>query len=235
MTADELADFLAAVGVVRRARARRRRLRRRCTSSSEGGVVSSPSDGVERPVANHLGVRYGASPYRFSVVGLVFDTDLRRHAKLITNATVVVDGVTATWHEQPHALSASTTSRRTTSARTPPRPATRRGTQCRADHRQPTCSRNGPTCSTCRWCCTPAPIRRPTWRRRPISRTARAICARPTISRRRRTTLAGDGADSAIWRLQLSSPDAAAQTSGLMRSWLVVFLGAAALLFRRRA
>ena len=34
-------------------------------------MVSSPSDGVERTVANQLGLRYGLSPYRFSLVGLI--------------------------------------------------------------------------------------------------------------------------------------------------------------------
>ena len=30
--------------------------------ASEGGVVSAPSDGVERVVANHLGVHHGTLP-----------------------------------------------------------------------------------------------------------------------------------------------------------------------------
>jgi hypothetical protein len=63
----------------------------------EGGVVSSPSDGVERLVANHLGISYGVSPYHFSVVGQVFDTNFGDMTRLINNANVVVDGVTAGW------------------------------------------------------------------------------------------------------------------------------------------
>ncbi|HEX6837025.1 MAG TPA: phosphodiester glycosidase family protein [Polyangia bacterium] len=63
----------------------------------EGGVVNSPSDGVQRPVANHLGVRFGAQVH-FSVVGQVFNTDFGNTAKLITNASVTVDTQTATWN-----------------------------------------------------------------------------------------------------------------------------------------
>jgi len=62
----------------------------------EGGLVSSPSDGVQRPVANHLGVRYGAQVH-FSVVGEVYNTDFGNASKLINNATVTVDGQVATW------------------------------------------------------------------------------------------------------------------------------------------
>ena len=96
MTAGELADFLVSLGVsdaleldgggsatlfVRK----------------EGGVVNAPSDGVERPVANQLGLHFGASPYHFSVVGEVFNTTFGDTTKYITNANVVVDGQTATW------------------------------------------------------------------------------------------------------------------------------------------
>ena len=95
MTAEELANFMAGLGVsdaveldgggsatlyVRK----------------EGGVVNSPSDGVERPVANQLGVRYGAQVH-FSVVGEVYNTDFGNMSKLINNATVTVDGQVATW------------------------------------------------------------------------------------------------------------------------------------------
>jgi len=64
----------------------------------EGGVVSSPSDGVERAVANQLGVSYGPLPYRASVVGKVFDTNFGDDTKVLTNATVRVDGKLATWN-----------------------------------------------------------------------------------------------------------------------------------------
>ncbi|HEX8950837.1 MAG TPA: phosphodiester glycosidase family protein [Polyangia bacterium] len=95
MTAEELGGFLAGIGVsdaieldgggsatlyVRK----------------EGGVVNSPSDGVQRTVANELGVRYGAQVH-FSVVGEVYNTDFGNMAKLINNATVTVDGQVATW------------------------------------------------------------------------------------------------------------------------------------------
>lgn len=62
----------------------------------EGGVVNAPSDGVQRPVANHLGVRYGAQIH-FSVVGEVYNTTFGDMNKLINNATVTVDGQVATW------------------------------------------------------------------------------------------------------------------------------------------
>jgi hypothetical protein len=64
----------------------------------EGGLVSSPSDGIERQAANHLGVSYGPLPYRASVVGKVFDSDFGNDAKALTNATVTVDGRVATWN-----------------------------------------------------------------------------------------------------------------------------------------
>ncbi|HWE28925.1 MAG TPA: hypothetical protein VHB97_13030, partial [Polyangia bacterium] len=54
------------------------------------------SDGVERSVANHLGVKYGAQVH-FSVVGQIFDTDFGNMSKLINDATVTVDGQLATW------------------------------------------------------------------------------------------------------------------------------------------
>jgi len=97
MTAGELGDFLAAQGVGDA-------LELDGGGSSElfirgeKGLVSSPSNGVERPVANQLGVRYGASPYRFSVVGFVCDSVLcNAMSGAITNATAEVDGQVATW------------------------------------------------------------------------------------------------------------------------------------------
>jgi hypothetical protein len=95
MTDDELANFLGGLGVSDA-------LELDGGGSStlyvrkEGGVVSSPSDGVQRPVANHLGVRYGAQVH-FSVVGFVYDTVLGDMSKAINNATVTVDGQVATW------------------------------------------------------------------------------------------------------------------------------------------
>jgi hypothetical protein len=96
MTAAELADFLVAHGVSDA-------LELDGGGSStlyvrkEGGVVNSPSDGVERPVANQLGLHYGLSPYRFSVVGQIFDSVFGNMSKFITTATVTVDGQPTTW------------------------------------------------------------------------------------------------------------------------------------------
>ena len=96
MTAEDLANFLVGAGAYQA-------LELDGGGSSElyvrgeGGVVSSPSDGVERLVANHLGVSQGVSPFRFSLVGQLFDTTFGDLSKLINNATVVVEGVTATW------------------------------------------------------------------------------------------------------------------------------------------
>ena len=95
MTAYELAAFLTGIGVSDA-------LELDGGGSSElylrkeGGVVSSPSDGVERPVANHLGIRWGAQVH-FSVVGFVYDSIFGDMTKDITNATVTVDGQLATW------------------------------------------------------------------------------------------------------------------------------------------
>jgi hypothetical protein len=96
MTAGELADFLVARGVSDA-------LELDGGGSStlfvrgEGGVVNAPSDGVERPVANQLGLHYGLSPYRFSVVGQIFDSVFGDANKYITTATVTVDGQPTTW------------------------------------------------------------------------------------------------------------------------------------------
>jgi MYXO-CTERM domain-containing protein len=56
--------------------------------AGESGIVSSPSDGVERIVANHLGVRFGALPSG-TMVGLVRERD-------IFDDTANLDGVTVT-------------------------------------------------------------------------------------------------------------------------------------------
>jgi MYXO-CTERM domain-containing protein len=95
MTAEELANFLTGIDVSDA-------LELDGGGSStlyvrkEGGVVNSPSDGVQRPVANHLGVKYGAQVH-FSVVGEIYNTVFGDQNKLINNATVTVDGQVATW------------------------------------------------------------------------------------------------------------------------------------------
>jgi hypothetical protein len=66
----------------------------------EGGLVSSPSDGIERPVANHLGIHYGALQH-CSVIGFVFDKVIG--GTKLTNATVTLDGKTGAW-DNPHQL-----------------------------------------------------------------------------------------------------------------------------------
>jgi len=95
MTAEQLAWFLAGAGV-----ADALELDGGGSASlyvrKEGGVVNAPSDGVQRPVANHLGVKFGAQTH-FSVVGFVYDTVLGDMTKAINNATVTVDGQVATW------------------------------------------------------------------------------------------------------------------------------------------
>jgi hypothetical protein len=95
MTAEELAWFLAGMGV-----ADAIALDGGGSSTlfvrGEGGVVNSPSDGVQRPLANHLGIKYGALVH-FSVVGQIYDTTFGDPAKLIATATVTVDGVVAGW------------------------------------------------------------------------------------------------------------------------------------------
>ena len=98
MTAEELANFLAGLGVSDAIE-----LDGGGSSTlyvrKEGGVVSSPSDGVERPVANHLGVHYGAQTH-FSVVGFVCPGKFCSNTTTpmaLSNATVTVDGQLATW------------------------------------------------------------------------------------------------------------------------------------------
>ncbi len=97
MTAEELGSFLSGLGVsdaleLDGGGASTLYLKK------EGGVVSSPSDGVERQVANQLGIHYGVSPYRASVVGKVFDSQFGNDAKALTTAVVTVDGVLSTWN-----------------------------------------------------------------------------------------------------------------------------------------
>jgi hypothetical protein len=98
MTAEELADFMSSIGVSDA-------LELDGGGSTtlyigkESGVVNSPSDGVERPVANHLGLHYGAQTH-FSVVGFVCPGQFCSNTTTppaLANATVTVDGQTATW------------------------------------------------------------------------------------------------------------------------------------------
>jgi hypothetical protein len=102
MTAEQLAWFLTGLGV-----ADALELDGGGSSAlyirKEGGIVNAPSDGVPRPVANHVGVKFGALPYHFSLVGLVYDTVFGDMNKLLTTATVTVDGQTATW-QNTHTL-----------------------------------------------------------------------------------------------------------------------------------
>jgi hypothetical protein len=97
MTSEELANFFLSLGA-----AEALELDGGGASAlyikKEGGLVSSPSDGVQRPVANHLGISYGPLPYRASVVGKVFDSKFGDDTKALTNAVVHVDGKLATWN-----------------------------------------------------------------------------------------------------------------------------------------
>ncbi len=105
MTAEELAWFLSGLGV-----SDALELDGGGSSTmyirSEKGVVNSPSDGIERPVANQLGVNYGAQTH-FSVVGFIFDKAVcdpgQPTCHPIANATVTVDGQLATW-QNSHTL-----------------------------------------------------------------------------------------------------------------------------------
>lgn len=72
MTAAELAAFLRDLGV-RDAIALDGGGASAMVIANQGGLVSSPSDGVERPVANHVGIAYGAQP-PVSLIGNVFDS-----------------------------------------------------------------------------------------------------------------------------------------------------------------
>ncbi len=58
--------------------------------NGEGGLVSTPSDGVERDVANHLGVRHGLIP-QGTIVGLVRERDIFDTTANIAGATVTLD------------------------------------------------------------------------------------------------------------------------------------------------
>jgi hypothetical protein len=55
----------------------------------DGTLVSSPSDGIERTVANHIGVKYGALP-RGELVGLICANSVFNCTRL-ANATVTLD------------------------------------------------------------------------------------------------------------------------------------------------
>ena len=58
--------------------------------AGEAGIVSSPSDGVERVVANHLGVHFGALPPG-QMIGFVRDSDVFDSSKNLVGATVELD------------------------------------------------------------------------------------------------------------------------------------------------
>ncbi len=58
--------------------------------AGEGGIVSSPSDGVERVVANHLGVRFGALP-KGQLVGFVRERDIFDDTKNLAGVLVELD------------------------------------------------------------------------------------------------------------------------------------------------
>ncbi len=89
MTASELGAFLDSLGV-------HDALMMDGGSSSamyiagEGGIVSSPSDGVERIVANHLAVRHGASPPG-QLAGLIRERDIFDENANIEGALVQLD------------------------------------------------------------------------------------------------------------------------------------------------
>jgi hypothetical protein len=55
----------------------------------DGTLITSPSDGIERSVANHLGVKYGALP-RGELVGLICANSVFNCTRL-TGATVTLD------------------------------------------------------------------------------------------------------------------------------------------------
>jgi hypothetical protein len=58
--------------------------------AGEGGIVSAPSDGVERAVANHLGVRFGSLPTG-QLVGFIRERDIFDDTKNIVGATARLD------------------------------------------------------------------------------------------------------------------------------------------------
>lgn len=89
MTAGELGDFLVSIG------AHDALMLDGGGASAlyiggEGGIVSSPSDGVERIVANHIGVRYGALPSG-TMVGLVRERDIFDDTANLEGVTVTLD------------------------------------------------------------------------------------------------------------------------------------------------
>lgn len=57
--------------------------------AGEGGIVSSPSDGIERAVANHVGVRFGSLPAG-QLVGFIRERDVMEGANL-TGALAKLD------------------------------------------------------------------------------------------------------------------------------------------------
>jgi len=87
LTANELAGFLVQRGA-------RDALGLDVGGSSamvlDGAPVSSPSEGVERPVANHIAVRYGALPPG-QLVGLICLRDIFDCQTKIANALVTLD------------------------------------------------------------------------------------------------------------------------------------------------
>ncbi|HEY4244394.1 MAG TPA: phosphodiester glycosidase family protein [Kofleriaceae bacterium] len=87
LTAAELADFLLARGA-------NLALALDGGSSAtlvvDGTVANHPSDGVERTVANHIGVKYGALP-KGQLVGIICDHDIFNCPTRITGATVILD------------------------------------------------------------------------------------------------------------------------------------------------
>lgn len=90
MTAAELAGFLRDLGGVHAALMLDGGGASALYVAGEGGIVNSPSDGVERAVANHLGVRYGSLPTG-QLVGFVRERDIFDDTKNISGATAELD------------------------------------------------------------------------------------------------------------------------------------------------
>ncbi len=88
LTAEELGVFLAGRGA---AWAMALDGGSSATLVLDGKVVTSPSDGIERNVANHLGVKYGALP-RGELVGLVCANSVFNCTRLIGAAVTLDDG-----------------------------------------------------------------------------------------------------------------------------------------------
>ena len=86
LTAAELAGFLVARGA---SMAMGLDGGSSATLVLDGALASSPSDGLERPVANHIGVKYGALP-RGELVGLICQTSVFNCTR-ITGAKVKLD------------------------------------------------------------------------------------------------------------------------------------------------